>query len=41
LDCGLDVISWYVGYMYNLGMWAICKILEYGLYVRSWNVGYM
>ena len=22
-------------------MWVICKILECGLYVRSWNVGYM
>jgi hypothetical protein len=35
--------------MTYLGMWVICKILEYvickilecELYVRSWNVGYM
>ena len=43
-----DVLGWELYartcdrvYMPDLGMWVICKILECGLDVRSWNVGYM
>jgi len=27
--------------MKDLGLWVISKILEFGLFVRSWNVSYM
>jgi hypothetical protein len=27
--------------MKDVGIWVRCKILEYGLCVRSWNVSYM
>ena len=30
-----------LGIWVNLGMWVMCKILECGLYVIPWNVGYM
>ena len=40
-EYGLYGRSWNVSYMSDLGMWAICKILECGLYVRPGNVGYM
>jgi hypothetical protein len=41
LECGLCVRSWNVGYVSDLGMRVICKILKCGLYVIPVNVGYM